>query len=148
MSACALTGHRVLGKGFSRERLEQCLRALIAEGADTFYCGMALGFDLYCCELLLRLREEFPVRIVACVPCADQAARYSPRAKEKYEALLSACDEKIVLHEKYENGCMFERNRYMVDRADVLLAYLETERGGTFYTVNYAKKRGKRIVFL
>ena len=49
MSACALTGHRVLGKGFSRERLEQCLRALIAEGADTFYCGMALGFDLYCC---------------------------------------------------------------------------------------------------
>ena len=124
MSACALTGHRVLGKGFSRERLEQCLRALIAEGADTFYCGMALGFDL------------------------DQAARYSPRAKEKYEALLSACDEKIVLHEKYENGCMFERNRCMVDRCDVLLAYLETERGGTFYTVNYAKKRGKRIVFL
>lgn len=148
MSACALTGHRVLGKGFSRERLEQCLRSLIAEGADTFYCGMALGFDLYCCELLLRLREEFPVRIVACVPCADQAARYSPRAKEKYEALLSACDEKIVLHEKYENGCMFERNRCMVDRCDVLLAYLETERGGTFYTVNYAKKRGKRIVFL
>ena len=130
MSACALTGHRVLGKGFSRERLEQCLRALIAEGADTFYCGMALGFDLYCCELLLRLRED------------------SPRAKEKYEALLSACDEKIVLHEKYENGCMFERNRCMVDRCDVLLAYLETERGGTFYTVNYAKKRGKRIVFL
>ena len=70
------------------------------------------------------------------------------RAKEKYEALLSACDEKIVLHEKYENGCMFERNRCMVDRCDVLLAYLETERGGTFYTVNYAKKRGKRIVFL
>ena len=148
MSACALTGHRVLGGSFSRKKAEDALRALIAEGADTFYCGMALGFDLYCCELLLRLREEFPVRIVACVPCADQAARYSPRAKEKYEALLSACDEKIVLHEKYENGCIFDRNRCMGDRCVFLLAYLETERGGTFYTVNYAKKRGKRIVFL
>ena len=148
MSACALTGHRVLGKGFSRERLEQCLRALIAEGADTFYCGMALGFDSLCCEILLRLREESPVKIVACVPCADQAARYSPRAREKYDSLLAACDEKIVLHEKYENGCMFERNRRMVDNCDVLLAYLESERGGTFYTVNYAKKKGKRIVFL
>ena len=145
---CALTGHRVLEKEFSRALLEEKLRSFAARGYDTFYCGMALGFDLYCCELLLRLREEFPVRIVACVPCADQAARYSPRAKEKYEALLSACDEKIVLHEKYENGCMFERNRCMVDRCDVLLAYLETERGGTFYTVSYAKKRGKRIVFL
>ena len=148
MSACALTGHRVLGGSFSRKKAEDALRALIAEGADTFYCGMALGFDLYCCELLLRLREEFPVRIVACVPCADQAARYSPRAKEKYEALLSACDEKIVLHERYEQGCMFERNRYMVDRCSVLLAYLENDRGGTFYTVNYAKKREKRIIFL
>ncbi len=82
------------------------------------------------------------------MPCADQAARYSPRAREKYDSLLAACDEKIVLHEKYENGCMFERNRRMVDNCDVLLAYLESERGGTFYTVNYAKKKGKRIVFL
>ena len=57
MSACALTGHRVLGGSFSRKKAEDALRALIAEGADTFYCGMALGFDLYCCELLLRLRE-------------------------------------------------------------------------------------------
>lgn len=147
MSACALTGHRVLGKGFSRERLEQCLRALIAEGADTFYCGMALGFDLYCCELLLRLREEFPVRIVACVPCADQAPAICPARRRSTRFCFPPGDEKIVLHEKYENGCMFERNRCMVDRCDVLLAYLETERGGTFYTVNYAKKRGKRIVF-
>ena len=149
MSACALTGHRVLGKGFSRERLEQCLRALIAEGADTFYCGMALGFDLYCCELLLRLREEFPVRIVACVPCADQAARYSPRAKEKYEALLSACDEKIVLHEKYENGCMFERNRYMVDHADFIIAVWDGRPSGTGKTVTYARGRnGKSIIVI
>lgn len=144
----ALTGHRVLGTNFSRGKLEEALRRLIGEGAETFYCGMALGFDSLCCEMLLRLREEFPLKIVACIPCADQASRYSPRAKAKYEALLAACDEKIVLHERYENGCMFERNRCMVDRCDVLLAYLENERGGTYYTVNYAKKRGKRIVFL
>ena len=144
----ALTGHRVLGKGFSRTKLERALRALIAEGADTFYCGMALGFDSLCCEFLLRLRDEFPIKIVACIPCADQASRYSPRARENYETMLSACDEKIVLHEKYENGCMFERNRCMVDNCDVLLAYLESERGGTYYTVNYAKKRGKRILYL
>ena len=144
----ALTGHRVLGTNFSREKLERALRSLIEGGADTFFCGMALGFDTLCCECLLKLREEFPLRVVACIPCADQASRYSPRAKAKYDALLAACDERIILHEKYENGCMFERNRCMVEKCDVLLAYLESERGGTYYTVNYAKKRGKRIVFL
>ena len=148
MSRVAVTGHRVLGKSFSRPKLEGALRSLVAAGADTFYCGMALGFDILCCECLLALREEFPIKIVACVPCADQAARYGPRAKARYDALLSSCDETIVLHEKYENGCMFERNRRMVDGCDVLLAYLESERGGTFYTVNYAKKKGKRVIFL
>lgn len=148
MSSVAVTGHRVLGRNFSAQRLEDALRSLIAEGADTFYCGMALGFDILCCEILLKLRQEHPVRIVACVPCADQASVYGIRSRERYMRDLAACDERIVLHERYEKGCMFERNRLMVDCCDVLLAYLESERGGTFYTVNYAKKRGKRIVFL
>ena len=148
MSSVAVTGHRVLGKNFDAAKLERTLRALIAEGSDTFYCGMALGFDSLCCEMLQRLRGEFSVRVIACVPCADQASRYGEREKRRYDRLLAACDDIVVLHSRYENGCMFERNRWMVDRCDVLVAYLEAPRGGTFYTVNYAKKREKRIVFL
>ena len=58
----------------------------------------------------------------------------------------SACDESVVLHERYVDGCMFERNRYMVDHADMLYACLERPTGGTLYTVNYAKRKHKRIV--
>ena len=65
-----------------------------------------------------------------------------------YEDLLRECDETIVLHERYEAGCMFERNRYMVDCCDVLLAYLYAERGGTWYTVKYALKKGKKIIYI
>ena len=148
MSSCAVTGHRVLGKNFSAERLEEALRSLCAEGCDTFYCGMALGFDTVCGEALLRLKGEYPVRLVACIPCADQSERFSAAQRARYDALLSACDERVVLHERYENGCMFERNRYMVDRCDVLLAYLESGCGGTLYTVNYARKKGKRVLFV
>ena len=51
-------------------------------------------------------------------------------------ALLERCDERVVLHARYETGCMFERNRYMVDRCDMVLAYLRgaCEKGGTYYT--------------
>lgn len=148
MSACACTGHRVLGKNFSAEALERAMRALIGKGADTFLCGMAMGFDALCCETALRLKREYPLKVVACVPCGDQSSRYPAREKNRYEKLLAACDERVVLHETYVEGCMFERNRYMVDRCDILLAYLESERGGTYYTVNYAKKRGKTVIFL
>ena len=140
--ACAVTGHRVLSSDFSKEELRAALRALAAAGVRTFLCGMALGFDLLCAEEVLLLREELPVRLVACIPCADQAARYPKSARERYERILDRCDERAVLHERYCDGCMFERNRYMVDRADLLLAYFTGRRGGTKYTVGYAEKRG------
>lgn len=139
---CAVTGHRVLSSDFSKEELRAALRALAAAGVRTFLCGMALGFDLLCAEEVLLLREELPVRLVACIPCADQAARYPKFARERYERILDRCDERAVLHERYCDGCMFERNRYMVDRADLLLAYFTGRRGGTKYTVGYAEKRG------
>ena len=140
--ACAVTGHRVLSSDFSKEELRAALRALAAAGVRTFLCGMALGFDLLCAEEVLLLREELPVRLVACIPCADQAARYPKSARERYERILDRCDERAVLHECYCDGCMFERNRYMVDRADLLLAYFTGRRGGTKYTVGYAERRG------
>lgn len=139
---CAVTGHRVLSSDFSKEELRAALRALAAASVRTFLCGMALGFDLLCAEEVLLLREELPVRLVACIPCADQAARYPKSARERYERILDRCDERAVLHECYCDGCMFERNRYMVDRADLLLAYYTGRRGGTKYTVGYAEKRG------
>ncbi len=145
---CALTGHRILGRDFPERAMRERLNELAERGVRTFLCGMALGFDLQCGEAIVRLRERYPVRLVACLPCEDQCARFSAANVRRYRALLQACDERIVLHRSYTAGCMFERNRYMVDRCDVLLAYLTQERGGTFYTVNYAKKRGIEIVYI
>lgn len=144
---CALTGHRALSADFSAERLREQLLRLIGKGTDTFLCGMARGFDFAAAEVLLALKREYPLRLVACVPCADQAKGFSAENKKKYENLLNACDETVILHESYLNGCMFERNRYMVDRADFVFAYLARKKGGTAYTVNYAKRKGKPVLF-
>ena len=105
-------------------------------------CAAPLWYEGAVRQALLRLKGEYPVRLVACIPCADQSERFSAAQRARYDALLSACDERVVLHERYENGCMFERNRYMVDRADLLLAYYTGRRGGTKYTVGYAERRG------
>ena len=43
---------------------------------------------------------------------------------------------------------MFERDRYLVDNSDLLVCFLRKNRGGTFYTVNYARKKGKKIIEL
>ena len=148
MKGCAFTGHRSSFEGTDAEKLKERIASLAEEGFDTFYCGMALGFDMLCAEAVLELKEKFPVRLIACVPCADQSKRYPPAQKRRYEALLAAADERVVLHEKYVDGCMFERNRYMVDRSEAVVAFLRRQRGGTFYTVQYARRRGKKIYLI
>lgn len=50
----------------------------------------------------------------------------------------------------YPSKTYFERNRSIVNDCDLLIAtpYNDNQQGGTWYTINYAKKVGKRIIIL
>ena len=150
MRICAVTGHRVLRGDFSKERLAEALKERIKAGTDTFLCGMALGFDLLCGETIALLKETYQLRVVACITCADQSSKFSPSARRRYEALLRQCDDCVTLYERYKNGCMFERNRFMVEHCDEVLAYWQKDlkKGGTYYTVQYALRMEKPVYFV
>ncbi len=142
LASCALTGHRKIEKDFTSEMLRKQLYDLVERGVTTFYCGMAIGFDLLCAREILEIKKYFPVRLVACIPCADQSNKFSPYWRNAYNLVLRNADEKVVLNPVYRTGCMFERNRYMVDRADILYAYCNDNKGGSAYTVAYAQQKG------
>lgn len=147
MKRACVTGHRAMSA--FPAGLSETLRSVVLDGYTEFLVGMALGFDQYCYEELLRMKREFPqLRIVACIPCGDQAARFTRAQKARYDRLCAAADERIVLYPSYVEGCMQERNRYMVDHSDLVVAYLRYAGGGTYYTVKYAVERGKEILYL
>lgn len=145
---CALTGHRKVKDDLSEGLLKDRFTELIGEGYSLFLCGMALGFDTECCKILYELRRSYAIGVIACIPCAGQEEKFLPRQKETYRRYVEESDGKVVLHPRYTAGCYFERNRFMVDACDTLLAYLREEKGGTFYTVNYAKSKNKSILYV
>lgn len=145
---CALTGHRKLGKDFDETKLKDVFVRLVDEGFTLFLSGMAVGFDTACCRVLYNLREIYGIGIVACIPFAGQEEKFSPRQKEVYKNYVEESDGKVVLYPRYQTGCYFDRNRYMADGCDLLVAYLREEKGGTFYTVNYAKSKNIRILYV
>ena len=55
------------------------------------------------------------------------------------------CEESARAHFK---GAMQFRNRHMVDRADLIVCYIEHNEGGAYQTVQYAKKQDKKIINL
>lgn len=157
---CCFTGHRP-GKLPWRydEGDPRCLvlKARIAGAAEAAYeggfrhfiCGMALGCDLYFCEAVLALRGRCPgVTVEAAVPCPTQADAWPPDQRVRYRALLDACDCKTLISQRYTSACMLQRDRYMVDRAALLIAVFDGTAGGTRYTLQYAMERGLAIVDL
>ncbi len=145
--ACALTGHRALPENLNRKALFDELEALIKKGYTDFFCGMAEGFDLLALQFLIELKERYPLYIEACVPFRGQEKSFLNENLLLYRDLIGQCDKVTVLFEEYRNGCFLARNRYMVDCADILFAYCTKETGGTAYTVRYAKKTGKDVIY-
>ncbi len=143
---CALTGHRKLPGSFRREILYDTLATLVGKGYETFCCGMARGFDLEALDCLVDLKQRYHVRIEACIPYSGQETGFPAADRKRYKELLSFCDEKTVLSPRYFPGCFLARDRYMVEKCDLLLAYCVREKGGAAYTVRYAERCGVTIV--
>lgn len=145
---CAFTGHRKNLAGLDLELLDRVVLNLMKGGAENFYCGMAQGFDLAAAECVIKYKDQYGAKLIACIPCAGQADNFTEKSRRRYEKILERCDTQIILSPAYFNGCMYQRDRFLVDNCDVLVSYLRSRRGGTFYTVNYAKKKNVNIIEL
>jgi len=152
------TGHRLQKLGFDeghplctqlKERLKSEIEKKIQLGATDFYCGMALGTDMWCGQIVIELKKTYPhIRLIACVPHIGQEKSWSQSEQERYRALLAAADESVVFFEHYVNGCMQKRNRYMVDHCSHVIAVFNGSGGGTKTTLEYAQKKGLDIVVI
>ena len=148
--SCTLTGHRKLGGDFNELSLKNAIENAVKGGAESFYCGMAIGFDLIAAEHVLECKKTHPhVRLIGCIPCPEQDKYFSPPERRKYASLLKQCDEVITVNDSYFNGCMLVRDRFMVDNCDLIIAYFDGRyEGGTAYTLRYAKSKNKKIVII
>ena len=149
MKACCFTGHRDLPKG-EAERLTEKAKALILlliqEGFTEFRVGGAVGFDMIMAELLLRLRDEKKqeIRIISVIPFPSWRAKWSSEEIRRQNMILEKSDEVIFVRQHYCQGIYMIRNRALADGAQVCIAYCNRPKGGTAWTVRYAKQNGLR----
>ena len=158
---CCCTGHRPKGFPFKYgtdlkkyneylKALEQKIKfAITSYGITNFISGMALGADMDFAEIVLKLRDNYPIRLECAIPCPDQTLKWNDNDKLRYESILNRADEVSLVSERYAPDCMLSRNRYMVDKSELVIAVFNgIERGGTWYTINYAKKKNKQVDIL
>ena len=159
---CAISGHRFASLPFGTNeaadtcrKLESALKDKIIDliesrGVTRFICGMALGTDQICAEIILDLREKYPgIELICLIPCAEQSQKWNKAQKSRYQQILLDSDETICLSDTYTKDCMQQRNRIMVDQADILLAvWNQRPRGGTAAPVRYACSKDLPIILI
>lgn len=154
---CAVSGHRPEKLPWGddatdsrcvalKQLMKETLRTLCDQGYDTFLCGMARGVDQYFAEIILELKEEYPLSLEAIIPCKSQPDGWREDVRREYLKMLARCDKVTYVQEKYSEGCMLRRNRFMVEHTDLLLTVFDGSRGGTAATVRYAESRGVEIL--
>ena len=107
--------------------------------------GMALGIDTLFAMICIMLGIPF----TAAVPCSNQDSMWPVKAKELYHKILSrAATVYYVTIGNYTRACMQDRNEWMVDNCDVLIAVWDGSNGGTKNCIDYAIKQGKKIIYI
>ncbi len=158
---CCFTGHRpeqlLWHTNENDERcicLKNALCDIITECIHNnyrdFYVGMARGIDTYAAEILIEKKKIYnDILLHASLPCPNQSESWCENDRLRYERLLSECDTKTIISPFYTDTCMLARNRFMVDNSDLVIAVWNgCFKGGTAYTVRYAKKKNKKIYLM
>lgn len=144
---CTFFGHR--NTFLSQEelmKLESVIAELIEEGINTFFFGGFGEFDRACGTTVQKLKRRYPYICLHFV--TPYIAVNNWRLKE---AAASGVFDSIIypgLEDVHYKAAIEERNKYMVNKAECVIAYVNYAAGGAYQACRYAGKNGKRLINL
>ena len=129
------------------EALEKCLLkfldGVIGQEPAFFYLGGYGAFDEFAYATCKKYKETHPnVRLVY----------ITPYITEEYQKKVLALETKRydeIIYPEIENKplrfAISYRNQWMMEKADIVIAFVAHDWGGAYKSYQYAKRKGKRI---
>lgn len=117
--------------------LEETIVNLIEEGATQFLLGGYGDFDKISAKMVKNLQKTYPhIQSYLVIPYLDR----------KYDSALYNSTIYPPLEKVPKRFAISKRNEWMVDEAEVVVAYLLNYAGGSGRTMEYAKRKKKHII--
>jgi uncharacterized phage-like protein YoqJ len=147
---CAMMGQGVLSMTVTfcghaqisqSEKIEKWLydvtQKLIEQGATTFYLGGYGAFDSLAASVLREQKKQYPqIELVLVLAYLNTGRNTSGYDSTVYPPLETVPRRFAISH----------RNRWMVESADVVVAYVLHDWGGAATTLRCAKQKKKQII--
>ena len=138
MSVVTFCGHGdFYGDEDVKRWLWETVEDLIRRGSDDFLLGGYGGFDACAATVVWELKKQYPaIRSTLVLAYLDRKVDAT-----KYDATLYPPLEKVP-----RRFAISKRNEYMVNEADIVVAYVTHDWGGAATTLAYAKRKKKEII--
>lgn len=153
---------------YIKHTLAATIRHAYDRGYRAFICGGALGVDTWAAEAVIALRDKedtYPeMRLIVAVPCTQQDCKWPSASQGRYRSILQNANQvalvpirlcmdysSYMFHHTtnthpYNVYCMQERNIWMVNHANCVVAVWDGTPGGTNNCIKYAKDQGKLVL--
>jgi len=151
MIRVTFAGHRnVFNSGAVREQVDAAIASILTEGTEfNFYSGGMGEFDKLC-ESAVRSAKvahtELTIKLVYVSPYMRNSFNTQ---RDYYEYHYDDILIPMELAGVHYKGAITKRNRWLVDNADYLIAYIRRDHGGAYATMRYAeRKKSCRIIHI
>ena len=105
-----------------------------------------MGVDIWAGQIVLERKSENPdIHLIAAVPWPGFARRWNEEWKKQYDDLIHRSDLVVNVCEHYHKGVFQQRNEWMVDRSNRVIAFYNGSAGGTRNTIEYAQRKGIEV---
>ena len=150
-NTCCFLGHRKINETEKlKSKLIKEIEKLIVENlVDTFLFGSKSRFNSLCQEIVTDIKEKYPH-----IKRVYVRAEY-PNISEQYRNYLLKSYEETYYPETILNSgkaAYVERNCEMIDKSEYCIVYYDeqsattTRKSGTKIALEYAKKKGKKLL--
>ena len=148
---CCFSGHRPEKLDEPEENVKKWLSeqidSAITAGYTTFISGCAMGVDIWAGQLVLQKKTKNPaLHLIAATPWPGFSNRWSIDWQAQYSDLMKNADLIVPVCNHYHKGVFQQRNEWMVDHSNRVIAFYNGAPGGTRNTIEYAEKKGVEVI--
>ena len=121
-----------------KQKLKKLLLQEIRKNpACKFYLGGYGDFDSLCLNILKEIKADFPaIELLFITPYLNDNYSKLETAKLYYDGIIYPPLENVP-----RRFCILKRNEWMVDEADLVIAFVKYSWGGAAKTLEYVKRK-------
>ena len=149
MTACTFAGHREVYQAGVESKIEKTVCQLLQTDHEfIFYTGGMGSFDDMCSSAVRAAKRHHSGLNISLSLVLPYMSNRLNTEKEYYHSLYDEIIIPAELADVHYRSAIKMRNRWMVDQAVHVIAYVHRDFGGAHDTMKYARRQGKSVINL